>query len=59
MAENHGNVLQQFDGNIGVLPAEVKNYPGSFSKWWTPVTVGMYIVLDLAQKLKETLRDKR
>jgi hypothetical protein len=38
---------------------KAKNYPGSFSKWWTPATSGMYITRDLSQKFKETPFDKR
>jgi hypothetical protein len=40
-------------------PEKTKNYPGSFSKWWTAVTSGMYITLNLAQKLNETLLGMR
>jgi hypothetical protein len=45
----------------GILPGpeKAKNYPGSFSKWWTAVTSGMYITLNLAQKLNETLLGMR
>jgi hypothetical protein len=40
-------------------PEKANNYPGSFSKWWTAVTSGMYITLNLAQKLNETLLGMR
>jgi hypothetical protein len=42
-----------------LTPGKVEIFPGSFSKWWTVVTAGMYIALNLSQKLKETLLGKR